>query len=253
MHKAIGLQPELAEAYTVMSSLAVDCAAQGRATDALRLINDLLVKADRPGCTPLTDSVTVVSCIRHLLKLGDVASARVAAEALEKKTLSDSNWLYNAACGRAIIAAAQMHQGGPAAARLSKEEANRAMAWLTKAIAAGFAEAVLMRDDADLDPLRDRADFRKLLADMEAKATPAGLARSYTLLSQWDKAAAEYAKADLLARQLDDDAFAYACLFLIRGDDQGYNRLCHDIIQRVAQTKAPSPSEAYVLARHIAR
>jgi tetratricopeptide (TPR) repeat protein len=249
LHKAVGLQPELAEAYPVMSGLAVDCAAQGRPTDALRLINELLATADQPGRSPSTDSVTVVSCIQHFRSLGDLTSCRVAAEALEKKNLLDSTWLYNAARGRAIIAAAQMHAGDPNAARLSKEEADRAMVWLSKAVAAGFAEAILMRHDADLDPLRDRDDFHKLLADVEAKATPVGLARSYILLSQWDRAAAEYAKANLLARPLDENAVAYACLFLIRGDDEGYNRFCHDIIRRVAQTKAPSPYDPYILAR----
>src|SRR5262249_25493113 len=67
--------------------------------------------------------------------------------------------------------------------------------------------------------------------------------------SQWDQAAAAYAKADLLGRPLNDDAFAYACLFLIRGDTAGYNRFCEDMIQRAAQNKAPAPFEAYVLAR----
>jgi tetratricopeptide (TPR) repeat protein len=75
-------------------------------------------------------------------------------------------------------------------------------------------------------------------------------ARDYILLSQWDKAAAEYAKTDLSARPLNDDAFAYACLFLIRGDGEGYDRFCQGMIQRAAQTEAPF--EAYVLARSCA-
>ena len=247
LQKSIGLQPELKEVYSVMSALAVDCAAQGRSADALRLIDDLLANADRPGGSPPTDWTTVVSCIRQFAKLGDVASCRVAAEALEKKNLSDSTWLYNAACGRAIIAAAQMHAGDLQAARASNDDANRAMIWLSMAISAGFADAILMRHDANLDPLRDREDFHKLLANIEAKATPVGLARSYILLSQWDRAAAEYAKADLLARPWEDDAFAYACLFLIRGDDEGYNRVCRDLIRRVEQMKAPYPYEAYLV------
>ena len=85
LQKSIGLQPELKEVYSVMSALAVDCAAQGRSADALRLIDDLLANADRPGGSPPTDWTTVVSCIRQFAKLGDVASCRVAAEALEKK------------------------------------------------------------------------------------------------------------------------------------------------------------------------
>ncbi len=72
----------------------------------------------------------------------------------------------------------------------------------------------------------------------------------YVQLSQWDKAAAEYAKADLWAQPLREDAFNYACLFLIRGDSEGYNQFCQRMIQRAAQTK--DPYEAYTLARSCA-
>ncbi len=73
------------------------------------------------------------------------------------------------------------------------------------------------------------------------------LARLFIRLSQWDKAAAVYAKADLYTRPLREDAFAYACLFLLRGDREGYNRFCRGMIQRAAPTQAPF--EAFVLAR----
>jgi hypothetical protein len=38
------------------------------------------------------------------------------------------------------------------------------MAWLTKAVAAGYKDRAHMEKDGDLDSLRDRADFRALLA-----------------------------------------------------------------------------------------
>jgi len=74
-------------------------------------------------------------------------------------------------------------------------------------------------------------------------------ARSYIRLSQWANAAAEYAKVDW-SRPLSEDAFVYACLFLIRGDSEAYNHFCQDIIQRVAESK--DTSEAFVLARSCA-
>jgi tetratricopeptide (TPR) repeat protein len=181
---------------------------------------------------------------------GAVAAYRAAAAALENKNSADAGSLYNTVCCRALIAAAQAQTGGPDAARLAQEEADRAMAWLTKAVAAGFADAALLSQDADLDFLRDREDFHKLLADVEAKAPPVDKARYYILKSQWDQAAAEYAKADLVAPRLSDDTFAYACLFLIRGDSEGYNRFCRGMIQRAGQTK--DPWEANVLARSCA-
>jgi tetratricopeptide (TPR) repeat protein/serine/threonine protein kinase len=172
-----------------------------------------------------------------------VAAYRAAAAAHEKKNPADANSLYNAACYRGQTAAAQARARGPDAARLAKEEADRAMAWLTKAVAAGFADFALLDEDTDLDSLRDREDFRKLLADLP----PLAKARYYILRSQWDKAAAVYAKADLLARPLKDDAFACACLLLIRGDSEGYNGCCQEMLRRAGQTD--DPYEAYVLAR----
>ena len=55
------------------------------------------------------------------------------------------------------------------AARLAKEQADLAMAWLHKAVAAGFKDAEHMKKDKDLDALREREDFKKLLAELEAK------------------------------------------------------------------------------------
>ena len=58
------------------------------------------------------------------------------------------------------------------AAKDADADADRAIAWLRKAIAAGYTNVDHMKTDRDLDALRDRADFKKLLADLQAgKAT----------------------------------------------------------------------------------
>ena len=44
------------------------------------------------------------------------------------------------------------------------------MQWLHKAVKAGYKDAALMKKDTDLDALREREDFKKLLAELE-KAT----------------------------------------------------------------------------------
>jgi hypothetical protein len=41
------------------------------------------------------------------------------------------------------------------------------MAWLTQAVAAGYKDADHMKKDKDLDALRDREEFKKLLAELE--------------------------------------------------------------------------------------
>jgi WD40 repeat protein/tetratricopeptide (TPR) repeat protein len=73
-----------------------------------------------------------------------------------------------------------------------------------------------------------------------------GAGRYHARLSQWDKAAADYARADW-NRPLGDDAFEYACLFLIRGDVEGYRKFYRRLIERAGETK--DTFEAFVLAR----
>jgi hypothetical protein len=54
-------------------------------------------------------------------------------------------------------------------AEKNKEYADRAMELLQKAVKAGWNDAKHTVKDTDLDPLRDREDFKKLLADLEKK------------------------------------------------------------------------------------
>jgi hypothetical protein len=85
---------------------------------------------------------------------------------------SDAGGLYAAACIRAAGATViQEDPRTPAAdaARLSKEQADLAMAWLHKAVAAGYRNAAHMKANKDLDPLRQREDFKELLAELENK------------------------------------------------------------------------------------
>ena len=48
------------------------------------------------------------------------------------------------------------------------EYADRAMELLQQAVNAGYKDAAHMKKDTDLDPLREREDFKKLLAELEA-------------------------------------------------------------------------------------
>jgi Tfp pilus assembly protein PilF len=48
-------------------------------------------------------------------------------------------------------------------------DADRAMELLQKAVKAGYKDAAHMAKDTDLDPLRGREDFKKVLAELEGK------------------------------------------------------------------------------------
>ncbi len=51
-----------------------------------------------------------------------------------------------------------------------QEYADRAMALLHTAVQAGYKNAARMRIDTELDPIRARDDFQKLIADMKKPA-----------------------------------------------------------------------------------
>ena len=99
---------------------------------------------------------------------GNLEGCRSTAELLEKRDLRDAGSLYDAACCRAILAAVQAKAPGADAARLAQEECDKAMAWLNKAVAAGFRDPTLIRKKY-LESLRDREDVKKLLAELEDK------------------------------------------------------------------------------------
>ena len=83
--------------------------------------------------------------------------------------------LYNLACAYAQCStAARGRDRDPAPAEPGGGSwcADRAMAVLRRAVAAGYSDAPLMRRDVDLDPLRDRPDFRALMLDLAMPADP---------------------------------------------------------------------------------
>jgi tetratricopeptide (TPR) repeat protein/tRNA A-37 threonylcarbamoyl transferase component Bud32 len=83
------------------------------------------------------------------------------AELTKSATWNAAQW-YNFACVYALAS------GKIADKKL--ELADRAMELLQKAVQAGFTNAAHMKQDNDLDALRDRVDFKKLLADLEKQA-----------------------------------------------------------------------------------
>jgi hypothetical protein len=53
--------------------------------------------------------------------------------------------------------------------RVIPANAGRAMDFLQRAVAEGWQNPEVLKTDPDIDPLRARQDYRKLLADLEAK------------------------------------------------------------------------------------
>jgi serine/threonine protein kinase/tetratricopeptide (TPR) repeat protein len=98
------------------------------------------------------------------LNAGRVAEA--VAEVAELRTLPgwNADQQYDFAC---VYAAASGKIENK-----KREYADAAVELLAKAIKAGYKDIAHMKADTDLDPLRGREDFKKLLADLEAKFPP---------------------------------------------------------------------------------
>jgi serine/threonine protein kinase/Flp pilus assembly protein TadD len=108
----------------------------------------------------------------------DAASYLAAAAEYEVLKPTGAGAMYKAACCRAVCAAVIREDPKTPEAdapRLAKDQADLAMAWLHKAVAAGYKDVEHMKQDTDLDALREREDFKKLLIELEAKKRESGV------------------------------------------------------------------------------
>jgi tetratricopeptide (TPR) repeat protein len=168
------LGPDHPDTLANMHGLANNYSALGRHAEALTLHEETLaLRRAKLGLDHPDTLVSRISVARCLVQLGRGAEAaadcRRAAETWEKLGVSDATTLYDAACFRAITAAALCAADQSlAGAQQAEAEADRAMAWLERAVAAGFRNAAWMAEDRDLDALRHRADFKELLERLRA-------------------------------------------------------------------------------------
>jgi tetratricopeptide (TPR) repeat protein len=98
------------------------------------------------------------------VRAGQVAEAVAEVAELAKSGSGPASQWYDFACVYAVAA-------GKVADK-KQQYGDRAMELLHKAVKAGFENASYMKKDTDLGPLRDRDDFEKLLAGLEAKSRP---------------------------------------------------------------------------------
>jgi hypothetical protein len=109
----------------------------------------------------------------HLVQ-GAHAEASAAADQLAQGHFEPAKDRYKAACvlaGCTPLAAKDAKLPEARRQELAKEYADRAVAALRQAVADGYRDAAQLRKDPDLDPLRGRDDFRKLLAELEKRAS----------------------------------------------------------------------------------
>jgi hypothetical protein len=141
-----------------------------RGVEAIPLLDEFLAKAP---ASPAVDPRLIPHAFglrgKHFQKAGDPAGCRTTAEMWEKLNRTGAESLYEAACYRAMTAGVQAKAKAADAAKLAQDDADRAMQWLHQAVKAGYKDVAHLKKDTDLDALREREDFKKLIAELEAK------------------------------------------------------------------------------------
>ncbi len=163
------LGPNHPDTLLSMANLAETLAALDRGSEAVAVVDDCSRRAAGQVVDPRLVPGLFGLRLRVYVKQKDDSGCRETAEMWEKLGRKDADSLYNAACFRAA-AAGLLTAGGQSL------DADQAMRWLAKAVVAGYNTprqlAQIMREH-DLDPLRSRADFRRLLAELFDRGFPA--------------------------------------------------------------------------------
>jgi hypothetical protein len=156
-----------------MGTLAESLIELGRHPEAVTLIDDCLRHAAGTIVDPRLVPGVLDFRLRSFAELKDATGCRQTAELWERLERTDADSLYKAAVFRSVTAGLL-----PAGARSG--DARKGMAWLTRAVAAGSDTPRLlsrMTQDRDLDPLRERDDFKLLMIDLTFPSDPFAGAR----------------------------------------------------------------------------
>jgi hypothetical protein len=163
------LGPDHPDTLLSMGAVAECLVKLDRGTEAVPVIDDCIRRATGRDVHPELLPDVMDLRLRHFAKARDAAGCRQTAMMWESLKRTDAASLYQAARLRAVTAAVLRGTDSPSGpqAREAGAEADRAMAWLTQAVAAGYKNVAHMKQDNDLDALRDRADFAKLMAVLQ--------------------------------------------------------------------------------------
>jgi serine/threonine protein kinase/tetratricopeptide (TPR) repeat protein len=156
--------PTHSETLRSMKEVALCLEDLDRGGDAVSVVDEFIRLAASQSIDPKLTADLLEVRVHYFAKANDAASCRATAEMWEKLAKSDADSLFFSARLRAVTArVAGLDQNAAAA------EAKRAMAWLEKAVAAGFSKADRLKTEADLSSVRDRDDFKALLAKVEQR------------------------------------------------------------------------------------
>ena len=103
--------------------------------------------------------------LRYFENMKVATGCRTTAELWEAMHCTDSESLYHAACFRAVTAKVILVTD-QAATKEAEAEVDLAITWLQKSIANGYKDFDAIQRDLDLDSIRGREEFKKLIASI---------------------------------------------------------------------------------------
>jgi tetratricopeptide (TPR) repeat protein len=174
-------QNELARLHMFIARDLVELGRQGEALEPLERAVALFERlvADHPGIASYTEDLafTQVGIAEAHVGLGRPGEARRALGRARTlyEGLSTVSALYNLGCVESHLSDPALSDpaGGTGARGADREaHAERAIAALRRAVAAGFRNLDQMRTDPDLGPLRSRSDFQLLMMDLAFPSDP---------------------------------------------------------------------------------
>jgi eukaryotic-like serine/threonine-protein kinase len=200
LHRAGGNLTQALEAYRkavpIMEKLVVDFPADSRyRSDLASLRQQLGSLLEAQGMTTaalneyrkaLTLTLQLVAEFpdspkyhEDLVKFHQSVALSAMRSGHETNAIAEIEWLTTSSalgatwCNSAYDCACVCAIASGKIARKQKEYADRALEFLDKAVSLGFTDVAHIKKDADLDALRDRVDFKRLLAKLtNAKAKP---------------------------------------------------------------------------------
>jgi hypothetical protein len=157
-HQKAKIGPNHPDTLDSMWGVAASLMRLDRGAEAVPIIDEYVRRAAGRVVDPRLVPAMIGLRLRHFEKAKDASGCRATAELWEKLGRADAGSLYNAACLRAVTAKVlRATDTPPGAADQTAGEADRAMAWLTQAVAAGSTDrATMERDKENWMPITNR-------------------------------------------------------------------------------------------------
>jgi tetratricopeptide (TPR) repeat protein len=137
---------------------------------AIKIMTPLVGKGYPRAQEALRDAQIMRAAVR--VRLGDHARAAEELEELARQADLRDVLVYNIACAFSRASAAVDRDTKLSAAeraQLRARYADRSVGFLHKAVDKGYRYPNKIKNDSDLEPLRGRQDFQKVIADLQAK------------------------------------------------------------------------------------